>query len=481
MRKLLKETKKGGFRGYCARERLKTVCWALLLLFAVATVCVLSGGTAGIISGIAFATAPIVGFALPEGVDFTENEKKGLSALADHFNKQFQEFTKGTIDKAEALEKMDEKLKSWGETNGVDKSTLEKMRESLKEQGKALESLKEQAKAPAAKLGGLKAAFYEKFDDLAKAVKEKRENFLVKAVDGHDDDLIHTTDNVITTTTGSFLPEDVRNDPNLVLKRRDREYIHDIASVSVVEKVPEVFTFTEEGDAEGNIAVITENGLKPQVHLSLIKNQVEAKKAAGYIVVTEEVLKWRSRAWAAILRLFRDKVYRDYEDILTTQMLGEAVSYIGTPLDGTIENPTNFDAVIAAILQLEQLNFQPNTMVINPADKWKLAMTTTPNGMFILPYIQQGGSFALLGLRVITTNKVAAGTFLLGESSTWFIEEEPPQVRTGLVNDDFIHNRMTIVGEIFFLSYVPSNNAGAWVSGSFADIKEALAWQGVTP
>ena len=191
-------------------------------------------------------------------------------------------------------------------------------------------------------------------------------------------------------------------------------------------------------------------------------------------MVTEEVLKWRQRVWAQILRLFQDKVGRDYEDKLTLDMLVNASAYTSTPLDDTIAEPTDFDAIIAAVLQLENLNYQPDVLVINPADKWKLAMTQTNNGMFILPYIQQGGQFGLLGLKVVTTTKINAGSFLVGEGGTWFIEREAEQIRTGLVNDDLIHNRMTIVGEIFYLSYVPSNNAGSFVSAKFADVKEAL-------
>jgi hypothetical protein len=84
------------------------------------------------------------------------------------------------------------------------------------------------------------------------------------------------------------------------------------------------------------------------------------------------------------------------------------------------------------------------------------------------------GQFQLLSLNVITTNKIDAGKFLLLESNIWKGEEEVPSLRTGLVNDDLIHNRTTIVGEIRFLFYVPSNNAGGAIYGDFADIKEAL-------
>lgn len=186
------------------------------------------------------------------------------------------------------------------------------------------------------------------------------------------------------------------------------------------------------------------------------------------------MLKWRSRAWAQIQRLFNDKVWRDYEKLLTEDLLSNATAYTTTALDDTIAAPTDFDAIVASVLQLESLEYRPDVLIINPADKWKLALTQANNGTFILPYIQNGGEFSLLGLRVITTTRIASGTFLIGESDTWFIEEEAPQIRTGLVNDDLIHNRMTIIGELFFLSYVPSNNAGSFVKSTFSTVKEAL-------
>lgn len=468
-----KKSKKGGFAGYCVRRNLKLKTGALLLLMAVAALCMICGEASGVISGALLAVAPLA-FTLPEGVELTDSEKKGLGALASHFTEQFGQFAKGKIGKDEALEAMGEKLKAWGEENGVSQGKIASMEKALKEQGEVLSALKEQVKARSAAVGGLKAAFMAKSDELVKALKEGRKDFVVKAISEHNDDYIQTTENSITTTSGAVLSDSVQVSDRVFFKRRGRQYIDEIANVNRVDEVPEVFIFQEEGDEQGAIGIVEENAVKPQVHLSMVRNQVEKKKAAGYIVVTEEMLKWRSRLWAQILRLFQDKVGRDYEDKLTLDLLVNAAAYVSTPLDGTIENPTDFDAIIAGILQLENLNFRPDVLVINPADKWKLAMTQTNNGMFILPYIQQGGQFGLLGLNVVTTTKIDAGSFLLGESGTWFVEREAEQLRTGMVNDDLIHNRMTIVGEIFFLSYVPSNNAGSFVSAKFADVKEAL-------
>lgn len=470
MKRVFKELKKGGFAGAKARYNLRIMLGAAAFIAVAAVLCVLSGGY-GAIAGAAFAVVPV--FAIPAGLEVSDNEKKGLEALANHFTEQFKQFSEGKLSEKEMMEKMDAKLKSWAEDQGFSKEKMEKMSESLKKQGEALTALKERG-GLTQQYKGLRGAFEKNYDKLVEAVKSQKSGFSIKAVSEHDPDKIQTTANSITTTSGAILTDSVEYNNEIFMKRRGRQYIHDIANVTRVDEVPETFVFQEEGDETGAIAVVAENGLKPQVHLDLVRNQVNAKKAAGYIVVTEELMKWRTRVWAAIQRLFSDKVWRDYEKLLTTDMMTHATGYVSTPLDDTVENPTDFDAIIAAILQLETLNFRPDVLVVNPADKWKLAMTETKNGMFILPYIQNGGEFGLLGLRVIISTEIEAGTFILGESGTWFIEEEAPQLRTGLVNDDLIHNRMTIIGEIFFLSYVPSNNAGSFIKAKFTDVKEAL-------
>lgn len=470
MKRVFKELKKGGFAGAKARYNLRFMLGAAAFIAVAAVLCVLSGGY-GAIAGAAFAIAPA--FAIPAGLEVSENEKKGLEALASHFTEQFKQFSEGKLSEKEMLEKMDSRLKSWAEDQGFSKEKMEKMSESLKKQGETLTALKERGSlAPQYK--GLRASFEKNYDKLVDAIKNQKSGFLIKAVSEHDPDKIQTTADSITTTSGAILTDSVEYNNEIFMKRRGRQYIHDIANVMSVDEVPETSVFQEEGDETGAIAVVAENGLKPQVHLGLIRNQVNAKKAAGYIVVTEELLKWRTRVWAAIQRLFRDKVWRNYEELLTKDMMTNSTGYISTALDDTFDAPTDFDALIAAVLQLETLNFIPDVLVVNPADKWKLALTETKNGMLILPYIQNGGEFRPIGLRVIISTEIESGTFIIGESGTWYIEEEAPQLRTGLVNDDLIHNRMTIIGEIFFLSYVPSNNAGSFIKAKFEDVKEAL-------
>ena len=185
-------------------------------------------------------------FTIPANLELSEKEQKGLSALAEYFSGQFQEFAKGKLSENEVIEKMDEKLKSWSEENGISKEKMEKMSEVLKKQGEMLSSLKEGGSVRNVK--GLRAAFEKHYDELVDAVKGHKQNFRIKAVSEHTAGKIQTTSNSISTTTSSILSDSVEHITELFMKRRGREYIHDIANVTVVDEVPEILVYDEEGE-----------------------------------------------------------------------------------------------------------------------------------------------------------------------------------------------------------------------------------------
>lgn len=88
--------------------------------------------------------------------------------------------------------------------------------------------------------------------------------------------------------------------------------------------------------------------------------------------------------------------------------------------------------------------------------------------------VTEGGQLTIRSLRVTVTNKLPQGEFLVGEYGTWKVREGEAIIRSGLNEDDFQHNRMSFIGEIFFTSYIPTNHTGSWVKVNFATIKEAL-------
>lgn len=320
---------------------------------------------------------------------------------------------------------------------------------------------------------GMKEAYSQ---DKANRVKEGGYTLLdMKAVDEHDPARIVTTANLITGTGINWLGGSYSESNNVFRVRRPIEFIRSIINITTVSEVPRVHFWDEEGDETGAFAIVEENEVKPQVGLSLVRFMTEAQKVAGYIVATEEVTKFFPNLWAQLQLLFRSKLERDYNRALNNELITNAVAYPGSPLDGTIANPTDIQAIAAAALAVQSLNFTPDTIVLNPTDWWRILLSQANNGTFVfLPFIDGGSEPRLFGFRLITSNYVPAGTFYIGESGTWYVQEETPIVRTGWVNDDFIHNRMTIVGELFFLSWIPSVFDGSWIAGNFEDIKDAL-------
>lgn len=356
--------------------------------------------------------------------------------------------------------------------NGIGKDIMDK----LETQGSALTKLQESIGSPA-KVATMEQKFYESFDKVVAALKGHGQPVTIKAIDEHNPALIHTTDNAITAEGGATTLETVR-DAGLYEKRRGRSFVRDIANVVNVGSITsEAVTFTEEGDGSGSFAIVTENGLKPQVFFTLVKKLVEGKKVAGYVVATEELMRHKRRAWAAIQRMFRNQLERDFDALLVADINGVSSQYVSSALDGQITNPGNLHAIIAAMAQVSSLNFIPDMLVMNPQDAYlMIGADATPNNSsyLFLPMYANGGEVRPAGLNLILSTLVPQGTFYVGESGLFEVEVSSDELRVGYVNDDLIHNRQTFVLERWLLDWLPTPLTGSWVHGNFADIKEAL-------
>lgn len=310
--------------------------------------------------------------------------------------------------------------------------------------------------------------------------------------------VIMTTDNIVDL--GDITAEELESGfaiNGFVGKRRGREFIFDIADRVTVRSIEQYKRWWEEGDDEGAFAIVEEGQLKPMVSMNLVLNTSEYKKVAGHSVYTDEVVKFKREAYNIIRRLINDKLLRDYHNILTVDLVAAAAPYVGSALDGQYANPTDFHAIAAVAAQIEGINFYPDTLIINPQDKWRIGMSQDLNGQFYLaiPQTSPDGTTRMLGFNVITSTRIAQGKFLLGEAGLWKIEDEGVTVKIGYgttevrnpegvligVQDDISHNRFRVISEMFFHSYIASNHQGSFVYGDFAVIKELLQAPPVTP
>ena len=279
----------------------------------------------------------------------------------------------------------------------------------------------------------------------------------------------------------------------VVKKRRGTQYIFDIADVTTVAELEEYTTWLEEGNEQGAFAIVAEGQVKPLVSLALVRNFAKAKKVAAKYVITEEFAKWRKKALSIIQNLINDKILRDYSAILTTDLQAQSAGYIGTSLDDTFVAPNDYDAIGAVAAQIETLNYFPDLLIIHPQDKWRLSLEKDSQGRYymMIPMYNPDGLVTMMGFRVLTSTYQPVGTFTLGESGLFKIEQEALTIRMGYgidfttatvsgttvvtsVSSDFDNNRMRIIVENFFKDYIATNNIGSFVTASFATVKAAL-------
>jgi len=276
-----------------------------------------------------------------------------------------------------------------------------------------------------------------------------------------------------------------------VKKRRGVQYIYDIADRNVVSELTEYRTWLEEGSEQGAFAIVAEGGLKPLVSTALVRNVSKYKKIAGKYIVTEEFTKFRREAYAIIRQLINDKMVRDYNAILSADLTTASAGYTGSAFDDTFAAPNDYDAVGVIASQIMALNFIPDTLVLNPADLWRIRLTKDSEGRYLFPVVTTDGQTSMLGFNIITSTYQTAGRFKLLETGLYKIWEEPITVRMGYgitvttatvsgatvvtnVESDIDTNRMRVIVETFFNDYLATNHIGSLVDASFATVKAAL-------
>lgn len=358
----------------------------------------------------------------------------------------------------------------------------------LKAQGEAITALKELEGKKVKKT--LKDHLNDAMPEIEKFLASKNDGFIdisLKTV-AQKVAVPMTTANVVDT---SAVPDDLVesfSEAQFVAKRRPREYVYDLATITNVSEVDKYKTWLEEGDIEGNFAVVAEGGLKPLVSAELIRNVATAKKAAGKYIVTEEVTKWRKKAYQIIQRIMRQQFLRDKADILEADLAALSVAYTASAFDGAVVSPNNFDAIAAVMSQIMALDFMPDMLVLNPQDKMLTMMSKADDGHYFvnIPMIDPQGNTSILGLTVRTSNKLTVGQFIVGESGLWEIEQEGIQIRVGYgvtvtgsnpvtqVVSDFDNNQFRVIVEQYFVNYLASPNEGSFVIADFDTVKTAI-------
>lgn len=222
---------------------------------------------------------------------------------------------------------------------------------------------------------------------------------------------------------------------------------------------------------EGDFAITAEGALKPLVQYIFERETATYRKAAGYMVITEEFDMDFPRLVSAIKRLASIDVRNKMNDLILTDMLTQASPYAYNGLDGSVENADDYAAIGAAIAQLQSLYYTPNVLVLNHADAWRMKLTKGEDGHYIAPPFQWNGTTYEFGT-VIVDPRVAVGNFFIGDGSVYHVDLRGEViVRMGYANDDFIKNQYSLVVEQYFYNYISDARKAGFIYANFAVIK----------
>lgn len=288
--------------------------------------------------------------------------------------------------------------------------------------------------------------------------------------------------NVGVIATGSMAPHyGMAVDTQLGVTPRAESVIRKYASVAPTQS--RSLVYADYVSKEGDAAWVPEGGLKPLMDAKLEEKTVTAGKVAIVAKFTEETLADFSAFVAEVQNEMVNKVGIKEEDGILNgtgtggEIKGVAADMPAFALDGLeVEKGNEFDAIVSAYTQVvatSEMNYRPNLVLLNPVDYAKMQLTKDANGGYLRPF-QYNGEL-VPGMRVEATNRVAQGTFILGDFGYLNIRDlQNVTITFGWENDDFRKNIVTCIAEKRLMAYLKSQYKTAFVKDTFANVITAI-------
>jgi hypothetical protein len=368
---------------------------------------------------------------------------------------------------------------------GATAEEVKAMKDEVMAANKKLEeTLIDKLKAQGETIGELKAKLtstpQDAYADLEKQVSDKREALRGNFKSGHGAQTFELKAAGITATIGiggnaaSIQEQGAAaallrlGDGEVHTIQRGRPFILDF--VTVGNTTLSAITWFDEIAKQGAFAITAEGALKPLNQYIFERRTSSYKKAAGYIVITEEFDMDFPRLVSTIKNLAAVDVRNDMNAQILTDMIAGASAYAYNGLDDLVDNADYYGAIGAAIAQLQSLYYTPNVLVLNPADAWAMRLTKGTDGHYIMPPFTWNNNTYEFG-QVIVDPRVAVGNFFVGDGSVFHVELRGDVIiKMGWVNDDFIKNQYTLVVEQYFFDYISTARKAGFIYANFATV-----------
>lgn len=204
---------------------------------------------------------------------------------------------------------------------------------------------------------------------------------------------------------------------------------------------------------------VAEGATKPLTQHNFQVEYSAAKKAAAYIILTEEFDADLPGLTADVKNMLQADVIRAFDDQIQTDVINVAKPFNITGLNTQIYDANLWDAIFAELVQIGFNNFEPNTAAWNWIEEGRIQMQKDTQGRYLQPpFLDE------INRLKVRANKMPTGFGLAGDLRQYQVRMyKDYTMRMGWINDQLITNQFSVVGELRYHSFISDNRKNAIV------------------
>ena len=279
---------------------------------------------------------------------------------------------------------------------------------------------------------------------------------------------------------GSSFTDDVDGIPFLPVDFKDtiaetpdvRENFNILNYITVGSTDRETISWMEEESETGEALFIAECVAKPTVSKTWTRNKTSVQKVADFSKVCDEVLLYLPRMKQLIEQFLRKLVTIAIQDAILngdgtgSNLLGiipQATAFVAGGKADSVPKANYADAIRATASQIKCLGYMPNIALVNCDDLFAFESIKDENGQYL--------NAPLGGVKLVECPFIVSGEFLVGDfkmsNVNFFMGITSEWDRN---NNDFRDNAISVRSEAFLSHHIPSNNVGAFITDTFANV-----------
>lgn len=204
-----------------------------------------------------------------------------------------------------------------------------------------------------------------------------------------------------------------------------------------------------------NAGMVAETATKPESDLQFELKTTAAKVIAHWMKASRQVLDDVPQLSNIIdSELLYGLALKEEQQLLSGDgtgqnllgMIPQATAY-AAPI--TVPGATAIDNIALAALQTSLALYEPDGVIVNPADWWAMRLTKDSQGRYIMGDPQSVVQPVLFGLPVVSTPAIAVDKFLVGafKQAATIYDRWEARIEVGYVDKDFINNMVTVLAE----------------------------------